>query len=41
MKFYNFSEAKQNFSTVLDTALSEEVIIKGNDGGKFKLIYID
>ncbi|MDR1110002.1 MAG: hypothetical protein LBP92_04720 [Deltaproteobacteria bacterium] len=41
MKFYNFSEAKQNFSTVLNTALSDEVINIGNDGSKFKLISID
>ncbi|MDR1013062.1 MAG: type II toxin-antitoxin system Phd/YefM family antitoxin [Lactobacillales bacterium] len=41
MKFYNFSEAKQNFTTILNTALSEDVIITGDDGSKFKLISID
>jgi len=40
MKVYNYSEARQNFATVLDTALKEEVIITRKDGGKFKLISI-
>jgi prevent-host-death family protein len=38
MKIYNYSEARQNFSTVLNTALKEEVIITRRDGNKFKLI---
>jgi prevent-host-death family protein len=38
MKVYNYSEARQNFSTVLNTALEEEVIISRKDGRKFKLI---
>ena len=38
MKIYNYSEARQNFSTVLNTALKEEVIITRKDGSKFKLI---
>ncbi|MDR0668719.1 MAG: type II toxin-antitoxin system Phd/YefM family antitoxin [Treponema sp.] len=33
----NYSEARQNFSTVLNAALKEEVIITRKDG-KFKLI---
>jgi antitoxin (DNA-binding transcriptional repressor) of toxin-antitoxin stability system len=37
MKIYNYSEARQNFSTVLNTALKEEVIIARKDGSKFKL----
>jgi antitoxin (DNA-binding transcriptional repressor) of toxin-antitoxin stability system len=37
MKVYNYSEARQNFSTVLNTALKEEVIIARKDGSKFKL----
>ena len=37
MKVYNYSEARQNFSTVLNTALKEEVIITRKDGSKFKL----
>jgi PHD/YefM family antitoxin component YafN of YafNO toxin-antitoxin module len=40
MKIYNYSEARQNFSMVLNTALQEEVIITRRDGVKFKLIYI-
>jgi prevent-host-death family protein len=38
MKVYNYSEARQNFSTVLNTALKEEVIISRKDGNKFKII---
>ena len=40
MKIYNYSEARQNFATVLNTALKEEVIIARKDGSKFKLISI-
>ena len=38
MKTYNYSEARQNFATVLNTALKEEVIISRKDGSKFRLI---
>jgi prevent-host-death family protein len=38
MRTYNYSEAKQNFSDVLNTALKEDVIITRKDGSKFKLI---
>jgi prevent-host-death family protein len=38
MKVYNYSEARQNFSTLLNTALKEEVIITRKDGSKFKVI---
>jgi prevent-host-death family protein len=38
MRIYNYSEARQNFSTLLNTALKEEVIITRRDGSKFKLI---
>jgi len=41
MKVYNDSEARQNFSTVLNTALKEEVIIARRDGSKFRLISIN
>ena len=37
MKVYNYSEARQNFATVLNTALKEEVIITRKDGNRFKL----
>ena len=40
MKIYKYSEARQNFSTVLNTALKEEVIITRKDGNRFKLISI-
>jgi antitoxin (DNA-binding transcriptional repressor) of toxin-antitoxin stability system len=38
MKVYNYSDARQNFATVLNTALKEEVIISRKDGSKFKLV---
>ena len=40
MRIYNYSEARQNFSTVLNTALKEEVIITRKDGSKFKITSI-
>jgi len=40
MRVYNYSEARQNFSTLLNTALNEEVIITRKDGSKFKVIPI-
>jgi len=40
MKVYNYSQARQNFATVLNTALKEDVIIARKDGSKFKLISI-
>jgi prevent-host-death family protein len=41
MRIHNYSEARQNFSTVLNTALKEDVIITRKDGSKFKLISIN
>ena len=41
MKVYNYSEARQSFATVLNTALKEDVIIARKDGSKFKLISIN
>ena len=41
MRIYNYSEARQKFSMVLNTALKEEVIIIRKDGSKFKLISIN
>ena len=38
MKVYNYSQARQNFATVLNTALKEDVIIARKDGSKFKLV---
>ena len=40
MKVYNYSEARQNFATILNTALKEEVIIARKDGSKFRLISV-
>ena len=40
MKMYNYSQARQNFATVLNTALKEEVIIARKDGSTFKLVAI-
>jgi len=40
MKVYNYSEARQNFATVLNTALKEEVLITRKDGSKFKLVSV-
>ena len=40
MKIYNYSEARQNFATVLNIALKEEVIIARKDGSKFRLISV-
>jgi antitoxin (DNA-binding transcriptional repressor) of toxin-antitoxin stability system len=39
MKVYTYSEARQKFSAVLDTAKSEEVIIKRRGGDTFKIIF--
>jgi antitoxin (DNA-binding transcriptional repressor) of toxin-antitoxin stability system len=41
MKIFKYSEARQNFSTVLNTALKEEVIITRKDGNQFKLTPIN
>ncbi|MDR1147743.1 MAG: type II toxin-antitoxin system Phd/YefM family antitoxin [Spirochaetaceae bacterium] len=41
MRIYKYSEARQNFSTVLNTALKEEVIITRKDGNRFRLAAID
>ena len=41
MKIYNYSEARQNFSTVLNTALKDEVIISRKDGSKFRITSIN
>jgi antitoxin (DNA-binding transcriptional repressor) of toxin-antitoxin stability system len=41
MKAYKYSEARQNFATILDTALQEEVLITRKDGNMFKLVAIN
>jgi PHD/YefM family antitoxin component YafN of YafNO toxin-antitoxin module len=40
MKVYNYSEARQNFAAIFNTALKEEVIITRKDGYKFRLVTI-
>lgn len=40
MKVYNYSEARQNFSNVLNSSLKEDVIISRKDGSKFKIVPI-
>ena len=40
MKAYNYSEARQNFAAIFNTALKEEVIITRKDGNKFRLVTI-
>jgi len=40
MRIYNYSEARQNFATILNTALKEDVIIARKDGSKFRLALI-
>jgi antitoxin (DNA-binding transcriptional repressor) of toxin-antitoxin stability system len=41
MKIFKYSEAQQKLSTVLDTALKEDVIITRKDGSQFKLVPIN
>jgi antitoxin (DNA-binding transcriptional repressor) of toxin-antitoxin stability system len=38
MRIYNYSEARQNFSAVLDSSLEETVIITRKDGTRFKIV---
>jgi hypothetical protein len=38
MKTYNYSEINNNFSLIFETALKEEVIIKRNDGKRFRIV---
>jgi antitoxin (DNA-binding transcriptional repressor) of toxin-antitoxin stability system len=40
MKVFNYSEARQNFSNLLNTALKEEVVVKRRDGSRFKIVPI-
>jgi len=39
MKVYTYSEARQKFSTVLDIAKLEDVIIKRRGGETFKIVF--
>jgi len=40
MKVFNYSEARQNFAAIFNTALKEDVIITRKDGNKFRLVTI-
>ena len=41
MKTYNYAEAQQDLSLVLNMAVSEDVVIKRQDGIRFKLVYLN
>ena len=38
MRIYNYSEAQQDLSAVLNTALSQDVIVRKQNGQRFKII---
>jgi len=38
MKTYSYSEVERNLSTILNTALTQDVIIRKRDGRKFRII---
>jgi len=40
MKVYDYSEVRQNFAVIFNTALKEDVIIAKKNGNKFKLVPI-
>ncbi|MBN1498802.1 MAG: type II toxin-antitoxin system Phd/YefM family antitoxin [Spirochaetes bacterium] len=40
MKIYNYSEARQNFASILNSSLKEEVVIARKDGSKFRIVPI-
>jgi antitoxin (DNA-binding transcriptional repressor) of toxin-antitoxin stability system len=40
MKIFNYSEARQNFAAILNTSLTEEVIITRRDGSRFRIVPI-
>ena len=39
MKVYTYSEARQRFSEVLNTARTEEVIVKRRGGESFSIVF--
>jgi hypothetical protein len=41
MRIYNYSEARQNFTSVLNASLKEEVVIRRRDGSRFKIVPMD
>jgi len=38
MRTYSYSEVQRNLSAILNTALTQDVIIRKRDGRKFKII---
>ena len=40
MKKYNLSEARKNFTEVLDSAIGDDVIIERRDGSRFQILPI-
>jgi hypothetical protein len=40
MKIYNYTEVQENLSAVLNTALSQDVIVKEQSGRRFKIVPI-
>ncbi|MBL7006138.1 MAG: type II toxin-antitoxin system Phd/YefM family antitoxin [Spirochaetia bacterium] len=38
MRVFNYSEARQNFASILNLAATEEVIIAKKDGSRFKIV---
>ena len=41
MKTFNYAEAQQNLSLVLNMAVIEDVVIKRQDGIRFKLLHLN
>ena len=40
MRTYNYSEVQQNLATVLNTAFTQDVIVREKNGRRFKIIHI-
>ena len=38
MRVFNYSEARQNFASILNMAAEEDVIIAKKDGSRFKIV---
>ena len=38
MRVFNYSEARQNFASILNMATKEDVIITKKDGSRFKIV---
>ncbi|MBI9055939.1 MAG: type II toxin-antitoxin system Phd/YefM family antitoxin [Bacteroidales bacterium] len=38
MRVFNYSEARQNFASILNMATEEDVIITKKDGSRFKIV---